>query len=216
MDECGFPKDTYYYYQSVWGDKPVVHLLPHWNWAGQEGKPVDVWAYSNADRVELFLNGKSLGIQEMPKNGHVHWSVPYAPGTLEACAISGGSVTATDKVETTGPPAALKLTTDRTKLTADGEDVTMVEVDVVDAQGRIVPTAANVVTFSLSGAGRIAGVGNGDPSSHEPDQAGQRSAFGGKCLVIVGAGDRPARLTLTARSPGLTGGTFSVPVSSLR
>ena len=203
MDECGFPKDTYYYYQSVWGDKPVVHVFPHWNWTGQEGKPVDVWAYSNADRVELRLNGKSLGIQEMPKNGHVHWLVPYAPGTLEARGISGGQVTATDTVETTGPPAALKLTTDRTKLTADGEDVMMVEVDVVDAEGRIVPTASNLVTFTLSGAGRIAGVGNGDPSCHEPDQASSRSAFQGKCLVIVGAGGTPGRLALSAHSPGL-------------
>ncbi len=213
MDECGFPKDTYYYYQSVWGDQPVVHVFPHWNWAGQEGKPVDVWAYSNADSVELFLNGKSLGIQPMPKNGHVHWSVPYAPGTLEARGISGGSVTATDQVETTGPPAALKLTTDRTKLTADGEDVTMVEVDVVDAQGRIVPDASNLVTFGLSGAGRIAGVGNGDPSCHEPDQAHSRSAFQGKCLVIVGAGGTPGRLTLSARAPGLRSASLGLSVS---
>ncbi len=213
MDECGFPKDTYYYYQSVWGDKPVVHVFPHWNWAGQEGKPVDVWAYSNADSVELFLNGKSLGVQQMPKNGHVHWLVPYAPGTLEARGIQGGKVMATDKVETTGPPAGLKLTTDRTKLTADGEDVTMVEVDVVDAEGRIAPTANNLVTFTLSGAGRIAGVGNGDPSCHEPDQANSRSAFGGKCLVIVGAGDKPGHLTLTARSPGLQSAALPLSVS---
>ena len=212
MDECGFPKDAYYYYQSVWSETPMVHLLPHWNWTGQEGKPVDVWAYSNAGRVELFLNGKSLGVQPMPRNGHVHWSVPYAPGTLEARAVSGGQITATDKVETTGPPAALRLVTDRTQLTADGEDVTMVEADVVDAEGRIVPTAGNLVTFSLAGAGRIAGVGNGDPTCHEPDQAGQRSAFGGKCLVLVGAGDRTARLTLTARSSGLTSGSLRVSV----
>ena len=207
MDECGFPKDTYYYYQSVWGDKPVVHLFPHWNWAGKEGQPVDVWAYSNAQYVDLTLNGKSLGEKQMPKNGHVHWSVPYAPGKLEAHAYSGiareRQEIAADKVEMTGAPTALKLTTDRTTLTADGEDITMVEVDVVDAAGRIVPTASNLVTFSLTGAGRIAGVGNGDPSCHEPDQAGTRSAFGGKCLVIIGAGETAGQMTLTAASPGL-------------
>ncbi len=203
MDECGFPKDTYYYYQSVWGDRPMVHVFPHWNWAGREGRPIDVWAYSTADAVELLLNGKSLGVQPVPKNGHVHWLVPYAPGTLTARGLHGGQVIATDTVETTGAPAGLKLTTDRTALAADGEDVTPVEVDVVDAAGRIVPTASNLVTFALSGAGRIAGVGNGDPSCHEPDQARERSAFGGKCLVIVGAGETAGKLTLTAASPSL-------------
>ncbi len=203
MDECGFPKDTYYYYQSVWGHTPMVHVLPHWNWTGREGQPVDVWAYSNADSVELFLNGKSLGVQEMPKNGHAHWSVPYAPGTLEARGLRGGQVIATDTVQTTGAPAALKLTTDRAQLSADSEDVTMVEVDVVDAQGRIVPTARNLVTFTLTGTGHIAGVGNGDPSGHEPDQGNSRSAFGGKCLVIVGAGGLPGTTHLTAAAPGL-------------
>jgi beta-galactosidase len=203
MDECGFPKDTYYYYQSVWGDKPTVHLLPHWNWAGKEGQTIDVWAYSNADSVELSLNGKSLGVEDMPKNGHVHWLVPYVPGTLEARGLRGGQVIAVDTVQTTGAPAGLKLTTDRTTLSANGEDVTMVEVDVVDAEGRIVPTANNLVTFHLSGAGRIAGVGNGDPSCHQPDQAAYRSAFNGKCLVIAGAGETPGVMTLTAASPGL-------------
>ncbi|MGI4790642.1 MAG: beta-galactosidase GalA [Janthinobacterium lividum] len=203
MDECGFPKDTYYYYQSVWGDKPIVHILPHWNWAGKEGQPIDVWAFSNADRVELLLNGKSLGTKEMPKNGHASWSVPYAPGTLEARGFDNGQVIAADKVETTGAPAALRLVTDRTALTADGEDVSMVEVDIVDAQGRVVPTADNPVSFSVTGAGHIAGVGNGDPSSHEPDQAGSRHAFNGKCMVIVGANQVPGPIHLTAASRGL-------------
>jgi len=204
MDECGFPKDSYYYYQSVWGDKPIVHLLPHWNWAGKEGRPITVWAYSNAARVALSLNGKSLGTKDMPRNGHLEWSVPYAPGTLTATGYdSAGKVMATDKVETTGAPAALRLSTDRATLQTDGEDLTMVEVDVVDAHGRVVPTADTLVSFTVKGAGRIRGVGNGDPSSHEPDQAGQRRAFGGKCLVIVGAGDRPGGITLTANAPGL-------------
>ena len=210
MDECGFPKDAYYYYQSVWGDRPMVHVFPHWNWAGKEGQPIDVWAYSNTDSVELFLNGKSLGVQEMPKNGHVHWSVPYAPGTLEARGLRGGQIIATDTVQTTGVPAALKLTTDRTRLSADGEDVTMVEVDVVDAQGRIVPTAGNLVTFTLTGAGNIAGVGNGDPSSHEPDQGNSRSAFGGKCLVIIGADGTPGTIHLKAAAPGLQSASLAL------
>jgi len=211
MDQCGFPKDSYYYYQSVWGDKPVVHVLPHWNWAGKEGQPVDVWAYSNAARVELFLNGTSLGAKDMPRNGHLAWSVLYASGTLEARGFdAAGKVMATDKVETTGAPAGLRLTTDRTALAADGEDLTMVEVDVVDAQGRIVPTADNLVTFEVTGAGRVAGVGNGDPSDHGPDKAFYRHAFNGKCLVIVGAGERPGGISLTAVASGLKGAGLSM------
>lgn len=144
--------------------------------------------------------------------GISYWLVPYAPGTLTARGRRGGQVIATDTVQTTGKPAALKLTTDRTALNADGEDVTMVEVDVVDAAGRIVPTADNFVTFALAGAGRIAGVGNGDPSCHEPDQARTRSAFRGKCLVIVGAGEKPGKMTLSAASSGLQ--SVSLPLIS--
>ena len=214
LDQCGFPKDGFYYYQAVWGDKPIVHVLPHWNWAGKEGQPIDVWAYANAARVELFLNGASLGVKDMPRNGHVAWSVPYAPGTLEARGYDAdGKVTATDKVETAGAPASLRLKTDRTKLTPDGEDLTMVEVDVLDAQGRIVPTAADIVSFALTGAGHVAGVGNGDPSCHEPDKASHRSAFNGKCLVIVGAGERPGPITLTASAPGLASASLKLTVS---
>ncbi len=213
LDQCGFPKDAFYYYQSVWGSTPMVHLFPHWNWAGKEGQPIDVWAYSNAAKVELFLNGQSLGAKEMPKNGHLSWSVPYAPGRLSARAFdAAGTLIAQDRVETTGAPAALSLSTDRTALTADGEDLTMIEVDVRDAQGRIVPTAGNLVSFTLSGPGRIAGVGNGAPSCHEPDQASSRSAFNGKCLVIVGANDAPGSLTLTARAPGLKPATLRLSI----
>ncbi len=214
LDQCGFPKDGFYYYQAVWGDKPIVHVLPHWNWAGKEGQPIDVWAYANAARVELFLNGASLGAKDMPRNGHVNWSVPYAPGTLEARGYdTAGKVTATDKVETAGAPTSLRLSTDRTKLTPDGEDLTMIEVDVLDVQGRLVPTAGDMVSFTVTGAGHVAGVGNGDPSCHEPDQAAQRSAFNGKCLVIVGAGERPGPITLTASALGLTSASLKLTAS---
>jgi len=204
LDMCGFPKDVFYYYQSVWGDKPMVHVFPHWNWVGKEGQPIDVWAYSTAERVELSLNGTNLGSKAMPKNGHVNWSVPYAPGTLTAKAYTGDKLIASDTVVTTGAAAAVRVTTDRTKLTADGEDVTMVFVDVVDTVGRVVPTADNLVSFTLTGAGHIAGVGNGDPSCHEPDKASRRSAFNGHCLVIVGANETPGSIQLTASATGLT------------
>ena len=204
LDMCGFPKDNYYYYQSWWKTKPIVHLMPHWNWPGREGQEVHVIAFSNCARVELFLNGKSLGAQDMPRFRHLDWKVNYAPGILSAKGYdANGKVTATDSVETTGDPAALKLVYDRTVLSGE-EDVLPVEVDVVDAKGRIVPTANNLVTFAVTGAGRVAGVGNGNPSDHDPDRASYRHAFNGKCMVIVGEGQQAGLLELTATSPGLT------------
>lgn len=169
MDMAGFPKDNFYYYQSWWSDKPVLHLLPHWNWSGKEGQNIDVRCFSNFDEVELVVNGTSLGRKEMPRNSHLQWTVPYAPGTLMARGYKDGKLQAEEKVETTGVPAALKLTPDRTTINPDGEDISIITVAVTDAQGRVVPVADNLVNFEISGGGRIIGVGNGDPSSHEPD-----------------------------------------------
>lgn len=212
LDMCGFPKDSFYYYQAVWGDKPMVHIFPHWNWPGKEGTPIDVWAYSNADRVELFLNGTSLGIKPMPTSGHASWQVPYAPGTLSAKAFSGDSVTATDTITTTGAPVAIRLRTDRPSLLGDGEDESPVEVSIVDVQGRVVPTADNLVTFRIAGTGTIAGVGNGNPSSHEPDVATQRHAFNGLCMAVVRSAEGSGTITLTATADGLKPATISVSV----
>jgi beta-galactosidase len=205
LDMCGFAKDDAFYYQAYWRPEPMVHLLPHWNWAGKEGQPIPVWAYSNGDSVELFLNGRSLGRKDLTPYRHVEWSVPYAPGTLEARAYRDGRLIATDKVETTGAPAALRLSTDSPTLAADGEAVAPVVVEVVDAQGRVVPDADSPITFQVTGAGHNAGVGNGDPSDHDPDQAPTRRAFNGKAMVLVGANDHPGAITLTASSPGLKG-----------
>ena len=169
MDMCGFPKDNFYYYQAWWTDKPVLHLLPHWNWPGKEGQNIDVWCYSNCKEVELFLNGQSLGRKTMKKDSHLEWQVPYAPGTLSAKGYTDGKEVAETKVETTGAPAAIQLTPDRSTINADGEDVSVFTVSVTDAEGRVVPVAADLVHFELSGPGKILGVGNGDPSCHEPD-----------------------------------------------
>ena len=169
MDTCGFPKDNFYYYQAWWSSRPVLHLLPHWNWPGKEGQDINVCCYGNCEEVELFLNGKSHGRKPMPVNSHLNWTVKYAPGTLLACGYKGGQAISEDKVETTGAPAAIKLTADRTSLYAGDEDVAVVTVAVVDDHGRIVPTAGDPINFDLTGPGRILGVGNGDPSCHEPD-----------------------------------------------
>lgn len=169
LDTCGFPKDNFWYYQSWWTDKPVLHLLPHWNWPGKEGQEIDVRALSNCEEVELFLNGQSLGKQAMKKNSELKCMVKYAPGTLAAKGFKGGQVVAETKVETSGAPAAVQLAPDRPTVNADGKDISIITVSVTDAQGRVVPVALNKVAFDLSGPGKILGVGNGDPSCHEPD-----------------------------------------------
>jgi beta-galactosidase len=169
LDTCGFPKDAFYYFQSCWTTKPMLHLLPHWSWPEKVGKPIDVWAYSNCDQVELFLNGKSLGRKAMAPNSHLQWSVGYKPGILSANGYRKGKLVASDRVETTGAAAVLKLAPNLTSIRANGEDVSVVTVKVTDATGRVAPTAGNLVHFSLKGPGRIIGVGNGDPASHEPD-----------------------------------------------
>jgi beta-galactosidase len=169
LDTCGFPKDNFWYYQAQWTKQPVLHLLPHWNWPGLEGKNIDVWCYANCQQVELFLNGESLGRQTMTNYSHLHWPVKYAPGVLSAKGYTDGRLVSETKVETTGDPAAVQLTPDRPTINADGEDVSVITVSVADARNRIVPVASNLVHFALSGPGRIIGVGNGDPSCHEAD-----------------------------------------------
>lgn len=211
LDTCGFAKDTAWYYKAWWGAEPVLHILPHWNWGGKEGQEIAVWAYCNQESVELFLNGASLGSQPVKKNGHLEWKVKYAPGVLEARASKGGKVVLTEKRETAGTAAKIVAQADRSQIAADGQDVFVVNVSIVDAQGRPVPLAGNLVTFSVSGPASVIGVGNGDPSCHEPDKATQRSAFNGLCMAIVqgkrgDAGDIAVALT----SPGLEGANVRV------
>ena len=150
IDTCGFPKDSFYYYQSWWTTKPLLHLFPHWNWPGYEGKEIAVWVYSNLDKVELFVNGKSLGAQEVKKNGHVAWVATYAPGSIEARGFKDGKQVMTTRRDTTGPAAKLVLRADRESLSADGEDVAMFSVEVQDAKGRTVPITDNLVTFHVA------------------------------------------------------------------
>jgi beta-galactosidase len=169
LDTCGFPKDNFYYYQAWWSDRTVLHLLPHWTWPGQEGQDIDVRCLGNCEEVELSLNGQSLGRKKMPLNSELRWTVKYTPGTLLAQGYKNGQIIAQDKVETTGAPARIKLLPDRASIDAGGQDVSIITVAVTDAEGRIVPIAGNLVDFDLDGPGKIIGVGNGDPSCHEPD-----------------------------------------------
>jgi beta-galactosidase len=210
IDTCGFPKDTFFYYQSWWTAKPVLHLFPHWNWPGLEGKEIAVWVHSNLDRVELFHNGRSLGAKEMPKDSHLAWNVEYAPGTIEARGYKDGQQVMTARRDTTGPPAKLFMRADRPEIAADGEDVAMLAVEVQDAEGRVVPVTDNEVAFHVSGAGKLLGVGNGDPTSHESDIGSTRRAFSGLCMAIVQSTKSPGSLRVEATSPGLTGAAVTV------
>jgi beta-galactosidase len=206
LDLAGFPKDRFYLYQSRWTKAPMVHVLPHWTWAGREGQPIPVMAYSNAEEVELFLNGTSLGRKhvggervELPAGRKVAetrrnrskyrllWQVPYAPGTLKAVAYSGGREVASDVVRTAGRPARVVLAPDRARIRADGDDLSFVTVRIEDANGTLVPDAENLVRFAVTGAGRIAAVDNGNAATIEPFQADHRKAFSGMALLIVRA-----------------------------
>ncbi len=188
MDVCGFPKNNFYYYQAWWSDKDVLHIYPHWNWQGREGDTLNVWCQSNCQEVELFLNGKSQGKKVMQKDSHLEWKLAYEPGILEAKGLKDGRILIS-RVETTGEAVRIVLTPDRSRVTADGRDVSVVNVTVQDEKGREVPTADELIEFEVSGSGKIIGVGNGDPGSHEPDKylSGNymRHLFNGKCQVIV-------------------------------
>ena len=226
MDTCGFEKDGYYFYQSQWIDKTVLHLFPHWNWKGKEGETIPVLCYTNCDTVELFLNGKSLGVQGywFPRSGmeekysnyparnapprttgdlHLAWTVPYVPGTLKAVGTKDGKVVATEEIRTAGEPAAISLSADRQSIAADRRDVAHVTVEILDAQGRVVPVADNEVAFEIQGEGEIIGLDNGNPVSHEDFRGKSRKAFNGLCLAIVQSTARPGQIQLAATSPGL-------------
>ena len=219
VDIAGFPKDRFYLYQSKWRPEPMVHILPHWNWPDEfKGKAIPVWTYTNADSVELFLNGKSLGTREWAgvKETHLTWQVPYEPGTLKAVGRKTGKVVAEDTVETTGAPARLELVADCSTIRPDGQDLAFVTVRVVDARGRLCRSTGNLsVQFDLAGAGAIAGIDNGDPTNHEafkgPTKAGaSHKTFNGLAIVVLRAPRTATGMTLTARAAGVAPATVRV------
>jgi beta-galactosidase len=216
MDLCGFPKAAYYIHQAQWiQDRPVLHLIPHWNWAGSEGKPIKVMAFSNAGKVALILNGKPLEEKAVDKYQMVAFQVPYESGKLEAVATTDGKEVARFTVETTGEPAGLRLVPDRPSLAGDGCDAQPVTVEVVDAQGRVVPTANQSVKFELNGPGEIIGLNNGDPNCHEPEKGNQHSVFHGLAQVILQSGfASQGKLTLRAASEGLNAGEAVIGVAA--
>jgi beta-galactosidase len=203
VDLAGFPKDIYYMYQSEWTNKPVLHIFPHWNWP--LGKTVDVWAfYNNADEVELYLNGKSVGIRKKTGDDlHVMWRLKFEPGTLKAVSRKDGKVVLTQEIHTAGKPAKIELSADRSTINADGHDLSFITVKVLDKDGNVVPDADNLVNFKLNGNAFIASVDNGDPVSHDSFKVPYRKAFHGLALAIVQSKGKPGDINFTATSAGL-------------
>jgi len=212
IDLAGFPKDVYYMYQSEWTDKPVLHILPHWNW--KAGNTVDVWAYySNADEVELFLNGKSLGTRKKINDElHVMWRVQYEAGTLKAVSRKQGKIVLTKEIKTAGKTAKIILTADRNTIKVDGDDLSFITATIVDASGNIVPDADNLIKFNTKGEGNVIATDNGLQTSMESFKSNQHKAFNGLCLAVVQAGEKTGTITITATAEGLTSSTIVVTV----
>lgn len=209
IDLAGFPKDVYYMYQSEWTNKPVLHVFPNWNW--KTGDTVNVWAYTNCDEVELFLNGKSLETKR--KTGdelHLMWRVPFTPGILKAIGRTNGKEILTSEVKTAEAPTKIVLEADRNVISADGMDLSFITVKVLDKEGTLVPYADNLVHFNISGEGKIAGVDNGQETSHEPFKADYRKAFNGLCLAVVQSNNKKGKITLKATSEGLEGASLEI------
>jgi beta-galactosidase len=225
IDTAGFKKDGYYFYQSQWTDKPTVHIFPHWNWTGHEGEVLPVYCYTNCDSVELLVNGKSYGTKGygMMLEGmrdrygvftnpgrirttddlHLAWDVAYEPGALRAVGMKRGQVVASEEIATTGEPAALQIEADRSTLAANGRDVAHLIVNVVDDQGRRVPTASNLIKFVVAGGGQLIGVDNGSLSIDEPFKSDRRKANAGLALALIQAARTAGPITITVKSDGL-------------
>ena len=213
LDVCGFPKSIAWYYKSWWSEEDVLNIWPHWNNPAEPGVPVEVWVNSNADSVELLLNGKSLGTKIMVRNSHLNWQVPYEPGKLAARGWRAGRLMRTT-VETTAKPAEIVLMVAKTTLFADNRDATVINIRAIDREGRWVPDAQNLVKFSVEGDARIIGTGNGDPSSHESDQCApgqwQRHLFNGYCQVILQAGTKAGIVKFKAEAEGCWSGESEI------
>jgi beta-galactosidase len=232
IDMTNQPKDGYYFYQSQWTNKSVLHLLPKWNWEGHEGQIIPVLAYTNCDTVELFVNGKSYGVkvQEFPRQGnsggwnryakpyvnittadlHLSWDVAYEPGVIKAVGRKNGKQAVIDEIHTAGKPASLRLTADNGTVNANGKDVALVHIDVLDADGNIVPTADNNITFNVTGSGKLIGVDNGNQRDDDSFKLNSRKAFNGHAYAVIQADSKPGIITVTVQAEGLKAASFTI------
>ncbi|HVZ97743.1 MAG TPA: beta-galactosidase GalB, partial [Chitinophagaceae bacterium] len=203
IDLAGFPKDSYYLYQSLFTDKDVLHVFPHWNWT--PGDSIDVWAYYNhADEAELFLNGKSLGIKKKEGDDlHVWWRVQFEPGTLKVVSRKDGKVVLEKEIKTAGKPAKIILTADRKNINADGTDLSFITATVTDKDGNMVPDANSLLHFKVTGEGFIAGTDNGCETDLTSFQSEDRHAFNGLALAVIQSKEKAGKIIITATSDGL-------------
>jgi beta-galactosidase len=210
VDLAGFPKDVYYMYQSEWTSRPVLHVFPHWNW--KKDQSVDVWAYySQADEVELFLNGRSLGVKR--KQGdelHVSWRVGWQPGTLKAVSRKNGKTVLVRSLRTAGPAAGIRLMADRRIIRADGSDLSFVTASIVDADGQVVPDAANELHFTMEGPGLLAGLDNGYQADQESFRSDRHRAYNGLCLAIIRATKNPGKIVVRVSAKGLSAASLAI------
>lgn len=218
IDSANFPKDIFYFYQSKWNaaGPAMVHIVPM-NWTSwTPGQAVKVMVYTNADSVELFLNKASLGSKAMnaASTGHLEWSVPFATGTLEARASRGSSIVATDTLQTAGAATKLALKPDRVTIAADGRDLSFVEVDILDAQGVLVPQASNTISFTLTGPGALLGLDAGDATNHDSYKGSSHAAFSGKLMAIIQSTAKAGTITLDAAANGLSGSSVSITTAA--
>jgi len=235
IDNCGFPKDGYYFFQSHWdkdGD-PMIHLFPHWNWEGREGQIMPVLCYSNCDAIELFVNGKSYGEKRMefPRQGmterwahfdkpqvnpttadlHVSWDVAYEPGTLKAVGKKDGEIVVVEELKTAGAPAKIRLSADRSAITNSADDVAHCTVEILDASGNIVPTADNLIKFEIKGDANIIGIESGNMRDVSMVKTNERKAFNGLCLAILQA-EKAGKITVTATADGLESSSVEIEI----
>ena len=228
LDNCGFKKDGYWFFKSIWSEEPVLHLLPHWNWEGREGDILQVACFTNCEEVELFVNGKSYGTKsiEYPRKGvelgwsqygpgknfattsdlHLVWDVEYQPGEIKAVGIKNGE-RFEQIIRTAGAPAQIRASVDRESFKADPTDVAHITVEVLDAEGNICPLADNLIKFSVKGA-ELIGVESGNMQDLSSVLASERKAYSGMCLGIVAA-EMPGTVTVTVESDGLTPATIT-------
>ena len=229
VDLCGFPKDRFYLYQSQWTDKPMIHLLPHWNWEGKEGENIPVYCYTNCDEAELFLNGKSLGkrvkgkdlttlkvdfLRYEPKTFdsryRLSWDVPYDAGSLKVVGYKNGEAILEKEINTAGKPTQISLSVDRSEIQADGKDLAYITVRIEDKNGNFCPMADNLVNFVVEGVGELIAVDNGNAASTEPFQANYRKAFSGMCLAIIKSSEEAGEIKINATSKRLRGADITI------
>ncbi len=214
VDLAGFPKDRFYLYQSRWRpDLKFAHILPHWTWPGREGEVTPVHVFSSADEAELFVNGKSQGkLTRAPYAYRFRWDyVTYEPGEIRVESWKDGKPWASATRHTVGAATALKATADRTRIAADGRDLSFITVSVVDRNGDVVPRAADAIRFTVSGAGELVATDNGDPTSFVPFPSATRQAFNGLALGIVRAkAGQSGRITVRVDADGLAPATIAL------